>query len=66
MIKLYTTHCPRCQTLEIKLDRAGLKYEVCEDAEEMKARGFKAVPVLETDDGVFNFIDAIRWVNSKI
>ena len=32
----------------------------------LKARGFKAAPVLETDDGVFNFIDAIRWVNSKI
>ena len=66
MIKLYTTHCPRCQTLEIKLNRAGLKYEVCEDAEEMKARGFKAAPVLETDDGIFNFMDAIKCVNQRL
>ena len=66
MIKLYTTHCPRCNTLKIKLDRAGLEYEICEDQEEMKARGFKAAPVLETDEGVFNFIDAVRWVNQRL
>ncbi len=65
MIKLYTTHCPQCRTLETKLDRAGIKYETCEDVETMKARGFKSVPVLETEDGTFNFMEAIKWVNSK-
>ena len=65
MVKLYSTHCPQCNTLEIKLNRAGIEYEVCEDVNTMKARGFKSVPVLETDDGVFNFVEAIKWVNSK-
>ena len=65
MIKLYSTHCPQCNTLEIKLDRAGLEYEICDDIEVMKACGFKAAPVLETEDGVFNFAQAIKWVNSK-
>ena len=27
MIKLYSTHCPQCNTLEIKLDRSGIVYE---------------------------------------
>ena len=65
VIKLYSTHCPQCNTLEIKLDRAGLEYEICDDVNEMKARGFKAAPVLETDDGVFNFSEAIKWVNKQ-
>ena len=65
MVKLYTTHCPQCHTLEIKLSRAGIEYEVCDDVEIMKARGFRSVPVLETDDGTFNFIEAIKWVNNK-
>lgn len=65
MNTLYSTHCPQCNTLEIKLDRAGIKYEICDDIEIMKARGFKAAPVLETDEGIFNFSEAIKWVNSK-
>ena len=65
MNKLYSTHCPQCNTLEIKLDRAGIEYEICDDVEIMKARGFKSVPVLETDEGTFNFMQAIKWVNSK-
>ena len=65
MVKLYSTHCPQCNTLEIKLDRAGIEYEIRDDVELMKARGFKAAPMLETDDGVLNFAQAIKWVNSK-
>lgn len=65
MVKLYSTHCPQCNTLEIKLNRAGIEYEICDDIEEMRAKGFKAAPVLETEDGIFNFVNAIKWVNSK-
>ena len=65
MIKLYSTHCPQCNTLEIKLDRSGIVYEICDDLEEMKARGFKSAPMLETPDGVFNFSQALKWVNAQ-
>ena len=66
MNTLYSTHCPQCNTLEIKLDRAGIKYEICDDIEIMKKRGFKAAPVLETDEGTFNFSQAIKWVNKQV
>ena len=65
MVKLYSTHCPQCNALETKLNRAGIEYEMCDDAKLMKARGFKAAPMLETDDGIFNFAQAIKWVNNK-
>ena len=65
MIKLYSTHCPQCRALEIKLDKANIEYEVCDDVEFMKKMGFQAAPILETPDGVFNFSQAVKWVNSK-
>lgn len=65
MIKLYSTHCPQCNALETKLQRAGIEYEICDDREVMLARGFKTAPILETEEGVMNFSQAIKWVNSK-
>jgi len=65
MIKLYTTHCPQCRALEMKLQRAAIEYETCDDKELMTSLGFKAAPMLETPDGTFNFAEAVKWVNSK-
>ena len=65
MIELYSTHCPQCQTLEIKLDRAGIKYEICDDKEAMAALGLKAAPALDIGDQILNFSQAIKWVNSQ-
>ena len=65
MIKLYSTHCPQCRALEMKLNKANIEYEVSDDVELMKKMGFQAAPVLETPDGVFNFSQAVKWVNSK-
>lgn len=65
MIILYSTHCPQCRALEIKLNKANIEYEVCNDVELIKKMGFQAAPVLETPEGVFNFSEAVKWVNSK-
>ena len=66
MIKLYSTHCPQCNALETKLNRAGIKYEICDDLQVMKNLGLKAAPVLETADGLLNFSQAIKWVNQQL
>ena len=65
MVVLYSTHCPQCKALEMKLQKAMINYEVCDDKELMEKKGFKAAPMLETPDGTFNFSDAVKWVNSK-
>ena len=65
MIILYSTHCPQCRALEMKLDKANIEYEVCDDVELMKKMGFQAAPVLDTPEGVFNFSEPVKWVNSK-
>ena len=48
----------------MKLDRAGIQYEVCNDLVEMTRRDFASAPMLETDDGLFDFLEAIKWVNA--
>lgn len=64
MIKLYTTHCPKCKVIEKKLAQKGIKYTEVTDKDEMINRGFKSAPVLEVDDKILNFGDANRWIMS--
>ena len=64
MIKLYTTGCPKCRALKMKLDKAGIQYEICDNMEEMLLKNFASAPMLETDEGTFSFSEAIKWVNA--
>lgn len=65
MIKLYTTHCPKCQVLEMKLKQKNIEYEECVDVQSMLAIGIKSAPVLEVDDVRFDFSAAVKWVNAQ-
>ena len=65
-IKLYTTHCPQCKALETKLAKKNINYEEIDDQEVMKQLGFKSVPMLEVNGQIYNFSQAIKWVNSLI
>lgn len=66
MVKLYTTHCPKCRVIEKKLAQKGIEYTEVTDQEEMINRGFKSAPVLEVDDKILNFGDANRWIMNYI
>lgn len=65
MITLYTTHCPRCNILAIKLDEAGIQYEINEDVDEMINLGLHSAPALKVDEKVLNFTEAIHWIGEK-
>ena len=61
---LYTTGCSKCKILESKLNDKNIKYDVCEDKEVMKSKGFRSVPVLELDDGtILTYGKAVKYVN---
>lgn len=62
VVKLYTTHCPKCRVIEKKLAQKKIEYVEVTDLEEMKNRGFTSAPMLEVDDKVYNFGDANRWI----
>lgn len=63
-VVLYTTHCPRCKVLEIKLKQKHIEYTECEDIEEMMLLGIKAAPILGIDDKLLDFGEAVKWINA--
>lgn len=62
---LYSNNCPRCNILERKLEDKLIKFEIVNDIEIMKEKGFLSVPVLDVDGVEMKYIDAIDWVNRQ-
>ena len=62
---LFTTHCPKCNAIVKKLERAGIQYEVNEDIEEMRARGYTTAPMLDVDGTSYDFSQALKWLKEK-
>lgn len=62
---LYTTHCPMCKALRMKLDKNGIKYDICEDVEIMMQKGFKHAPVLEVDGNPLTTKEAMKWAEEN-
>ena len=65
MITLYTTHCPRCKVLKAKLDSENINYEVVEGEEAIREKGFVTTPLLEVDDKILTFAEAMQWINTR-
>lgn len=66
MIILYSTHCPQCKALEMKMNKKGIKYTICDDEEKMKELGFMSAPILKVDETTYlPFANAIKWVNAQ-
>lgn len=61
----YSTHCPKCKVLEIKLNQAKIPYEENDNVQEMQALGIKTAPALKVDDQLLDFSSAIKWISSR-
>lgn len=65
MIKIYTTHCPKCDILEKILIKENINYETEEDVEKIIALGVEDVPQLEVNGEIMNFSKAIKWIKEN-
>ena len=45
-IILYSTHCPKCSVIEKKLNLKNIQYQICDDVNIMKEKGFLSAPIL--------------------
>ncbi len=52
-----------CKVLKSKLDKVGVKYEICGNKDLMINKGFQTVPMLEVGGICMNFTQAIKWLN---
>ena len=64
-VVLYTIGCPKCIILEKKLDSAGIEYKKVTDIDEMTARQFTELPLLEVDGEIMNFVASVNWLNER-
>lgn len=63
-IILYSTGCPKCNVLKSKLDSKEIQYELVTDIKQMKNKGFMTAPMLEVDGNVYDFGEAVKFINS--
>lgn len=66
-VKLYSTHCPRCNVLAKKLEQSGIEFELIDnfDISILTDRGFYSVPVLVVDDKPMEFTKANEWIKEQ-
>ena len=66
---MYTTHCPKCDVMERKLNEAKIQFESIDDLgtvlEVAKSGGFTVAPLLEVDGKVMDFKDGIDWIRKN-
>ena len=63
-ITLYTTHCPKCTILQKKLEAKNIQFDVVQDVQVMKEKKIMSVPVLQVDGQMFDYYNAVKFVNS--
>lgn len=65
MVRMFSTNCPKCKVLDIKMSQKNIEHEINTDVDLMLSLGITAAPALQLDDGtILNFSDAIKWVNN--
>lgn len=60
MITLYSTGCPRCIQLEAALKTKKINYNKISNEEEILAKGFTSIPVLDVDGKIMYFPEAFN------
>ena len=67
MIKMYTTHCPQCRMLVLKLQEKGLEFEEVTDIEVVRKvaqdNDLSTVPILDFDGEILSFSKAVQKLN---
>lgn len=64
-IKLYSIGCPKCNILEEKLQKSGIKFDLINNEEEVKKTRFQFFPVLEVNGNLMDFYDSIEWLKKQ-
>ena len=62
-VVLYSTNCPRCRVLEKKLNEKNIIFELVNDEDVMIEKGFMTAPMMEIDGSLYDFKNAVDWIN---
>lgn len=68
VVTLYTIDCPKCKVLEMKLKQKGIDFSKVTSTEDVVKFGekhnLKTAPILEVDGEVYDFSNAVKFINS--
>lgn len=64
-VVLYSTHCPKCKVLGMKLKQKNINFEENTNIDVMIEKGFKSAPILEVDGIVYDFKQAVDWIGEQ-
>lgn len=62
---LYSTGCPKCKVLKGKLEEKNIEFVENNSVEDMIGLGITQVPVLSVNGSLFDFKQAVNWVNNS-
>lgn len=69
MICLYSTHCPKCKIIEMKLAQKHIEYTMIDDVDEVvkvgKEHEILSAPILAIDSDYLDFSNAIKYINAQ-
>lgn len=65
VVTLYTIDCPKCKVLKAKLEARNIPCTVITDREIMIDKGFDTTPILEVNNKIYNFPEAIQWIKEQ-
>ena len=61
---VYTIHCPACNVLEKKLQKAGIEYSIIDD--ESKMNNIEQFPMMQINDGpLMTLKEANQWIKER-
>ena len=69
MIKLFSTHCPKCRVVEMKLKQKNIDFVLEEDVDKVveigRKYGILSAPILQVDDKYLDFAAAVKYINER-
>lgn len=67
MITLYSTHCPKCKIIEMKLAQKKVDFEMVDDTDAVvevgRANHILSAPILKVDEKFYDFSGAVKFIN---
>ena len=68
MITLYSTNCPKCKVLEMKLKLTGKDFKIVDTIDEVvevgKMCGITSAPILRVNDEYYDFSKAVEVIKN--
>ncbi len=65
-IIVYSNDCPKCKVLKAKLTNTGIKFTETSNFDYLQEKGILNLPVMQIGNELYQYVEAIKWINEKV